>query len=167
MSSLFHVMFQFWPSDSQFSFSLHDGPCWWCCSRDSRSLQCEHAIILLHLYANKFSYNASLVRGRWCVGPPCARKSPRRMSPTIYFSVNPKPIRPNAYLYSYLIGSSLPVPFIWAGPMCWNRHSAQLINLTRYVIDVRIRIWAAKSSSLVKTFLKTIIICVEWTDRAS
>lgn len=153
--------------NNQSSFSLHDGSCWWGRTRDSRCLQCEHAIILLHLYANEFSYNASLVRGRWCIGPPCARKSLRRMPPTISSSLNHIPIGPNTYLYSYLVGNSLPAPFIWAESMCWNRHSAQLINPTGYVIDVRIKIWAAKSSSLVKTFLKTIKICVEWTDRAS
>ncbi|KAK1245273.1 hypothetical protein MKX08_004902 [Trichoderma sp. CBMAI-0020] len=53
-----------------------------------------------------------------------------------------------------------------AGSMCWNRHSAQLIDPIGYAINVRIRIRAAKSSPLVKTFLKTIRIWIEWTDRA-
>lgn len=161
------LYFTFCHSNSQSSFLLHDGPCWWGRSNDSRSLQCKHIIIPtaapIHL---QIIYNASLVRGRWCIGPPCARKYPRRMSPTISSSLNHISVRPNAYLHSYLIGNFLPAPFIWAEFMCWNRHSAQLIDLIGSAIDVRIKIWAAKSSSLVKTFLKSIKICIEWTDRA-
>lgn len=48
-------------------------------------------------------------------------------------------IRSNAYLYSYLIGSSLSAPFVWAETVCCNRHST-LLSLPSYLLLVSLHL---------------------------